>query len=392
MYPPHHQGGYELVWQSANRCARAAGHAVRILTSTHHEAGVRTEDEPDVHRTLRWYWDWHRYEFPRLPIGERIRLERTNAAELRRHLAEFRPDVVAWWSMGHMSLSLIEQVRRAGIPAIFSVHNDWLVYGPEADQWTRLWDGRSRVLAKLADSLLGLPTRFDPARAGPMLFNSTYTQRAAEAAGVATPAAEVIHPGIGSEFLQALPVRPWRWRLLYIGRIDRGKGVDTAVAALEHLPADASLAIYGKGDAGFAQELVDQAVRAGTADRLGVHGFLDGDALRRAYDAADVIVFPVRWKEPWGLVPLEAMGLGRPVVATADGGTAEFVRDGDNALVIDRDDPLGLAAAVRRLASDEDLRRVLVQGGRRTALRHTAAESDRRTVDAILRAAPASRA
>src|ERR1700744_5475940 len=89
MYPPHHQGGYELVWQSANRRARELGHAVRVLASTHRDPSVTAPDEPDVHRTLRWYWDWDRYEFPRLTIGERIRIERANVRELRRHLAEF---------------------------------------------------------------------------------------------------------------------------------------------------------------------------------------------------------------------------------------------------------------------------------------------------------------
>ena len=91
------------------------------------------------------------------------------------------------------------------------------------------------------------------------------------------------------------------------------------------------------------------------------------------------------------LVPLEAMGLGRPVVSTAEGGTAEFVRDGQNALVIRPDDSRGLAAAVRRLAADSDLRAALVEGGRQTAARHTAAEFDRLTLDAITAAATRTR-
>jgi glycosyltransferase involved in cell wall biosynthesis len=387
MYPPHHQGGYELVWQSSNRAARADGHAVRVLVSTHRDPSVEDGDEPDVHRTLRWYWDWNAYDFPRLPLTERIRIERANARVLRRHLAEFRPDVVAWWSMGHMSLSMIELVRRAGIPAVFSIHNDWLVYGPKADQWTRFWLDRSPLLAGAAERALGLPTRFDPAAAGRLVFNSRYSQRAAEQAGVRTGGAQVIHPGIGREFLEPFPPRPWRWRLLYVGRIDRGKGVDTAVAALPRLPAESRLAVYGKGDAGYAAELRAQAARAGVGDRLEMGAFRDAAGLRRAYDEADAVVFPVRWQEPWGLVPLEAMGIGRPVVTTAGGGTAEFVRDGENALVIAPDDPARLAAAVRRLGEDGDLRRALIAGGRATAARHTAAEFDRRTLAAIIEVA-----
>jgi glycogen synthase len=389
MYPPHHQGGYELVWQSANRRARAEGHRVRVLTSVHRDPAMTAADEPDVHRTLRWYWDWERHAFPRLPLAARVRIERGNSRELDRHLREFAPDVVAWWSMGHMSLSLIERVRRAGVPAVFCIHNDWLVYGPTADQWTRFFIGRSPALAAAADRLLGIPTRFHPGRAGPALFNSRYTLQAARDAGLALGAAEVIHPGIAPAYLDPLPQRPWGWHMVYVGRIDRGKGIDTAVAALAHLPEEARLDIHGKGDAAHARELMAQARRTGVADRVRVGPFRTGAALRAAYQDADVVVFPVRWQEPWGLVPLEAMGLGRPVISTAAGGTAEFVRDEDNALVIEPDDPRALAAAVQRLAGDPGLRRSLCEGGRATAARHTAAEFDRRTVAAIVAAARA---
>ena len=98
------------------------------------------------------------------------------------------------------------------------------------------------------------------------------------------------------------------------------------------------------------------AERVGAADRVRFAGFTDGDGVRAAYAAADVVVFPVRWNEPFGLVPVEAMGVGRPVVTTARGGTAEFVADGDNALVFAAEDPAALAACVERLAGDEALR------------------------------------
>jgi glycosyltransferase involved in cell wall biosynthesis len=84
-------------------------------------------------------------------------------------------------------------------------------------------------------------------------------------------------------------------------------------------------------------------------------------------------VFPVRWNEPWGLVPIEAMAMGRPVVATGRGGSGEYLRDGDNCLLFEADDPRALAAALRNLADDPDLRRRLRDGGLRTAPRYTEA-------------------
>jgi glycosyltransferase involved in cell wall biosynthesis len=82
-------------------------------------------------------------------------------------------------------------------------------------------------------------------------------------------------------------------------------------------------------------------------------------------------VFPVRWEEPWGLVPLEAMARGRPVAATGRGGSGEYLRDGENALLFEAGDPAGLARAVARLAEDPALRERLREAGLETAPRHT---------------------
>ena len=90
-----------------------------------------------------------------------------------------------------------------------------------------------------------------------------------------------------------------------------------------------------------------------------------------AYARADATVFPVRWEEPKGLVPLASMGRGRPVVATGRGGSAEYLRDGENCLLFDAWDADALAAAVRRLAGDPALCQRLREGGLETAPRHT---------------------
>lgn len=388
MYPPHHQGGYEVVWQAAMRAAREAGHAVRVLTTDHREPGERPEQEPDVHRTLRWYWDLHRYEFPQLSIRQRVAHERHNARELQRHLDDLRPDVVSWWSMGSVSLSLIERVRRAGIPASFVVHDDWLVYGRRFDQWIRLWRGRRRLLAPAAERLLGVATDVDLTGGGRYVFNSRYTLEAARRAGVDPPSAVVIPPGI-EEGLEELPPQPWRWRLLYMGRIDRQKGIETALRTLPHLPAEATLTVWGTGQEQYVEEMQSLGRQLGVADRVAFRGWAGPSQRLSAYREADVVVFPVRWEEPFGLVPLEAMAVGRPVVSTARGGTAEFLRHEHNALVFQADDAARLAELVARLAHDEGLRGRLRAGGRQTAARFTLERFAEETVSEML--APARR-
>lgn len=100
-------------------------------------------------------------------------------------------------------------------------------------------------------------------------------------------------------------------------------------------------------------------------------GHRDRAGLMEAYASADVVVFPVQWREPWGLVPLEAMARGRPVVATGRGGSGEYLVDGENCLLFDAEDPDALAAALMRLASDAGLRERLREAGLATAAQHT---------------------
>src|ERR1700724_466102 len=107
-----------------------------------------------------------------------------NAAVLARHVSELQPDVVSWWSMGGMSLSLIEQVRRAGLPAVAFVHDGWLVYGPQVDRWTRAFRGRPR-LAALAERATGLPARVDLERAAHYVLVSETIRRRTRQAGYA---------------------------------------------------------------------------------------------------------------------------------------------------------------------------------------------------------------
>jgi glycosyltransferase involved in cell wall biosynthesis len=382
MYPPHHLGGYELVWRSAVEHLRAGGHEVSVLTTGHRRDGVTAPDPPHVHRTLRWWWRDHAW--PAFSLRERLAVERHNAAVLAERLAADAPDVVAWWSMGGMSLSLVERVRRAGLPAVGFVHDEWLLYGPGVDAWLRTWP---RPLAALAERATGVPTRVDLRGAARWLFVSEHVR------GRALSVLELARTGVAPSGVDAAllgdpaPERPWAGRLLCVGRLDERKGLDTAIEALAALPG-ATLTIVGDGAPDVVAGLRALAARLGVAERVELAGFAEGGELRRRYAEADAVLFPVRWDEPWGLVPLEAMAAGRPVLATGRGGSAEYLRDGENALLFAAGDAAALAAAVTRLAGDDTLRARLRAGGLETAPRHTAEAFNRRVEAALAAAEP----
>jgi glycogen synthase len=368
MYPPHHFGGYELVWRSATRHLRARGHEVEVLT-TDLRTGSQEPGDPAVHRELRWAW--RPGGFPRQTVRERVAMARHNHAVLERRLAEFRPDAVSWWSMGGLSLTMVEAVRRRGLPAVGFVHDDWLDYGRHVDGWLRLFGGRKRVAAPAAERLLGIPARVDLGSAARWVFVSESQRRRAEALGLSLRDTAVAHSGIEPLFLDPAPETEWGWRLLYVGRLDERKGVHTAIEALARLPEQATLAVVGGWDEHEERRLRDLTTSLGANGRVRFEGQRERDRLPGAYAAADAVVFPVIWEEPWGLVPLEAMGIGTPVVATGRGGSAEYLRDGENALLFRAEDAGALAAAVERLAADGDLRARLREHGLETAARHT---------------------
>jgi glycogen(starch) synthase len=341
MYPPHDLGGgYEITWRSSVEFLRARGDAVRVLVSDFRAPGVDAGREPGVRRDLRWYWRDH--AFLRLGGRERRTLERWNESVLDEEIAAFRPDAIAWWSMGGMSLSLVGQAARAGVPAIGVVGDYWMEYGPK---------------------LTRTPRRRIDLSAPLWLFNSEHTRRLSLATGLDLPRTAVAHPGLDDElFTPVAPRDDWAGRLLYVGRLDERKGVHVAADALERLPGT-TLTIQGHGDRDYTQTLRRDGVVLSHWARTALPG---------VYAAADAVVFPVQWAEPWGLVPLEAMAVGRPVVATGTGGSAEYLRHEENCVVYEpAESPDALAAAVERLAGDPALRERLRAGGLQTAARFT---------------------
>jgi glycosyltransferase involved in cell wall biosynthesis len=199
----------------------------------------------------------------------------------------------------------------------------------------------------------------------------------------------VAHSGIHEAFLDPAPPAEWRWRLVYVGRLDERKGVDTAVEAMAGLPEQAWLELIGGWDAREEDRLRDLAREIGVERQVHFAGQLDRAEIAAAYARADATVFPVRWEEPWGLVPLESMAKGRPVVATGRGGSAEYLRDGENCLLFEAGDAEALTAAVRRLAEDPALRTRLREGGLETAPSHTEGVLNEAVEQALMGAAGA---
>ena len=164
-----------------------------------------------------------------------------------------------------------------------------------------------------------------------------------------------------------------RHRLLVVSRMVERKGIGNAIAALAELPG-AELVVAGGPPAERlaghpeAHRLRRLARRLGVADRVSFRGGLDPAGLPPLYRSADVVVC-VPWYEPFGIVPLEAMACGVPVVASAVGGLVDSVVDGVTGVHVPPRRPDRLAAALAALLADPARLAALGRAGARRARR-----------------------
>lgn len=159
-----------------------------------------------------------------------------------------------------------------------------------------------------------------------------------------------------------------RRRLLAVGRLVPRKGFDLAVAALRNVP-NAELVIAGGPPADAlrddpeARRLRRIARRFGVAHRVRLVGRVDREDMPDLLRSADLVVC-TPWYEPFGMVPLEAMACGVPVVATAVGGLTDTVVDGVTGMHVPPGQPTALASTIRTLLDDGYRRAGMAEAGR----------------------------
>ena len=179
--------------------------------------------------------------------------------------------------------------------------------------------------------------------------------------GIPPAAVRTIHNGVREIDLEPLP-RPVGGSIVgSVGRLDEQKAYDVLVRALPELP-DVTAVIVGEGSE--RDRLAELAHGLGVSERLVLTGW--SAEARRHLTTFDVFVLPSRF-EGLPLVLIEAMLAGLPVVATDVGGVAEVVVDGTTGILVEPEDPAGLARAVETLVQDAELRRTMGDRGRRRA-------------------------
>jgi phosphatidylinositol alpha-mannosyltransferase len=173
------------------------------------------------------------------------------------------------------------------------------------------------------------------------------------------------------------PVEPFPWafdgtpRLLFVGRFDESrkgfKYLLDAMALVRQQFPEARLVVVGTG----RRERYEGRIERRLLDRtVEFHGYIESEILPRYYASCDVLCVPSTRNESFGIVLLEGMAAGRPVVASAIAGYASVLTHEREGLLVPPEDPTALALALVRLLADSGLRARLGDAGRATAARY----------------------
>lgn len=163
---------------------------------------------------------------------------------------------------------------------------------------------------------------------------------------------------------------PERPTLLFVGRLEPRKGLEPLVRSFTELKTrrpELRLLVVGDGPEGTRCRAL---LPPGLRDDVVFLGRVSGDELAACYAAADVYVSPALGGESFGIVLLEAMAAGTPVVASDIPGYRTVVRDGEQGRLVAPGDPSALADAIDGLLDNPSLRRSLAAEGRRVAADH----------------------
>ncbi len=144
--------------------------------------------------------------------------------------------------------------------------------------------------------------------------------------------------------------------LLFAGQLQQHKGLAVLLRAVAHCRAAHHLVILGDDTTAYAQGCKRLAAELNLTPRVHFLGKkTHAQTLALLGRLGHVLVVPSLWDEPFGLVVLEGMGLGLPVVAADCGGPAEVLRHGDTGFLFERGEPQALTAVLDRLEEDRDL-------------------------------------
>ena len=337
LFPPQELGGYgRMMWEFAQGLI-ARGHTVRILTSNTTEFGKQpTEDEKEmdrqVLRTLQLTGSW--VGGRAVPVTDRdelVRRLRDNYARMKTALNKLDADLVIAGNLDFLGVSILHAAFAKRIPVLHALANANPGYAvSEQPRESSYW------VAPCSD----------------------WNGEVFKSAGFVPARMETLYPGARIDrFFRLFLPDTQRLRICYASLVLPYKGADTLVQALAQLHeagVDFTAEIAGDApDAPFVEQLRAIVVEKGMSEKVMFTGFLDRNGLSALFARSNVLVFPSRFNEPFGISQVEAMAAGLVVVTSATGGAKEIIRDQVDGLHFTAGNAADLAFKLRSVVQDQ---------------------------------------
>lgn len=361
-YPPGQNGGIARNISQLARSLAAAGHHVHVLTKARAPESVDYEDGVWVHRiAIRHFPPPEQSPIAPLVVPSHIwdhsqtMLEEIAAIDAKRKI-----DMVYCPLWDCEPLAFVLDGRFPTVVALQTTMKFWLDSQTEKaadDDWmTRfgkpiiamerlILDRASLMHANSRAIVRDIQDRYGISLASDRLYYSPHGME---------------DWAVGLEARPSAKAKSGKIRLLFVGRLESRKGIDVLLAAaptiLERFP-DTVLNIVGDDTIvrpdgrTYKEEFLELELPASVRKRVIFHGRVEEDELRAFYSECDIFVAPSRY-ESFGLVFLEAMMFGKPVIGCDAGGGPEVVTDGKTGILVAPGDVAGLAKAMETLIAN----------------------------------------
>ncbi len=326
LYPPQVVGGYERAIADYARLLHQRGHHILVLTGNCENLPTQgshlTESEPfPVQRCFDLCGTWGTQGAHRLKLEEVTLITFHNRKKLLSELLSFQPDVCLAGNIDFLGIELIERVLACNVPVAHYVMNPVPGYPCE---WTPL------------------------VRSYQYITCSNWIRDNLQIQGHPVTTAQTIYPGADVEYFYEpeLPPRD-ALKIAYASLLMPYKGADVLAETLILLNTmgiefSATFA-GGTSEPDYVQAIREMIADEGLSDRVHFPGVLTRSELKTLYSTHNILVFPSRFQEPFGISQVEAMAAGLTVVTSGTGGSSEIITSGENGLIFESENPLDLS-------------------------------------------------
>lgn len=370
-YPPQLVGGVGRYIHQLARIIASLGHKVHVLTRAETHPTVDLEEGVWVHRVLSEYQPREGSPIS-LRIPQRIWDHAASACKELESIAALRPiDVVYAPIWDCEGIAALLSQKFVVVTALQTTLKFWL------DSHKHMLDNHE-FMDDFATPMIDVERTLFEGSAGIHAISAAIAREIEEAYAVDFSKTHMAVVPLGQEDWSTLPVHmpeplPANGiRVLFVGRLEERKGIDVFLQILPALLAqypDLHVDIVGNdrlpnGFGGtYRGDFEERHAGAPFLDRVRFQGEVQEIALRGFYKACDVFVAPSRF-ESFGLILLEAMMFGKPVIACRAGGMVEVVEEGVSGLLALPGDPSTLADALVALIGSPELRSRMGRAGR----------------------------